>query len=117
MELIISGIHKKFFPLWLAVITVCHHQIPVNIFLHGIFRNRKGIAALSYIFNNGSTDPCLFPHLAERSIFILFALLYGSLGQYPSFVSVPVIFVKNQYLSPKDYHTTTACCFDHCNSS
>ena len=40
-----TGIHKKFFPLRLAVITIRHHQIPVHILLHDILRSIKGVLA------------------------------------------------------------------------
>mgnify|MGYP000670676485 CR=1 FL=1 len=61
-----SGIYKIFFPLWLAVITVRHHQIPVYILLHGIFRHTERIFTFSDIFYNGRFRARFLQHFTKK---------------------------------------------------
>ena len=114
---VISGIHKIFFPLWLAVIAVRHHQIPVYILVNDIIRGVKRIVAFSNVFDNLSAHAGFFFHFPKCSFIVLFTLFNCSLRQNPAFVFIPVILIQQQDFSSKDYHTTTACCFNHCNSS
>ena len=117
MIFIKSRVNKIFFSLWFAVITICHHQIPVNIFLYCILRHGKCILAFSNILNNACMRSCLFQYLPGSSIFILFPFFNGTFRQHPAFILIFIILVQKQYFTTKDYHTTTTCCFYHCNTS
>lgn len=64
MIFIISGIYKELFTLWLTVITVCHHQIPMYLFLHRIFWHSKAILALPDIFDYG----CIYARFLNTSL-------------------------------------------------
>jgi len=117
MILVKSGVHKILFSLRLTVITVCHHQIPVNFFLHDILRYVEGIFAFAHILDNGSSGTAFLQNLTERGLLKLLALLHGSFREYPSFIFIFIIFIKQKDLPPKNYYTAAARCFYHCNSS
>ena len=117
MVLIISGIHEIFFSLWLAVITVRHHQIPVYILGNNVLRDIECILTFSDILDNGSIDTRFLQYFPGSGIFILFASFYSSFRQDPALILVFVAFVQQQDLPAKDYHTATARCLNHCNSS
>ena len=85
MEFVKTGVHKILFPLRPAVIASGRHQIPVDILFYSILRYAKTILTFSYIFNNIGIYSGFFPDFPQRRILIVFALLYGSLGQYPAF--------------------------------
>ena len=84
MILIISGIHKIFFPLWLAVITVCHHQIPVYILGNDVLRDIKCILTFTDIFDNGSIDTCFLQHLPGSACLYTLRQLLQFLSARPS---------------------------------
>ena len=103
MILVKSGVHKILFSLRLTVITVCHHQIPVNFFLHDILRYVEGIFAFAHILDNGSSGTAFLQNLTERGLLKLLALLHGSFREYPSFIFIFIIFI---YFLYKYYHVT-----------
>ena len=76
MVLIISGIHEIFFSLWLAVITVRHHQIPVYILGNDVLRDIECILTFSDILDNGSIVHPFPPTLPwQRYLYTLRQLL------------------------------------------
>ena len=93
MILVKSGVHKILFSLRLTVITVRHHQIPVNFFLHDILRYVEGIFAFAHILDNGSSGTAFLQNLTERGLLKLLALLHGSFREYPSFIFIFIIFI------------------------
>ena len=117
MVFVVTGIHEILFSLWLAVIAVRHHEIPMNILIYHIKCRVKSVIALSHVFDYRCAYTCLLFHFSQGGLIVLLALFNSSLGENLSFVFVLVIFIQKKDLAPKNHHTATARCFNHCNSS
>ena len=117
VELIIAGIQKVLFPLWFAVIAVCHHQIPVYTSFSTtswVYLKEYWLLPI-YLIMDALT---VSSFTSRRAVsFILFASFYCSLRQNPSLILVLVILIKDEDFPSKYNHTAAARCFNHCNSS